>query len=114
MTDAEARKAVWKNVLGSMPAMLLMGLAAAGMWYEVHRLSRVWNYAAFLLFAVSALAFDAALLAALPRLRDVVRWPLPTGPQLMFPRMARSRPWIRAGVVLLAVGVVPMVLGFFR
>ncbi len=114
MTDAEARKAARKNVLCGVPPMLLMWLGAAGVWYEAHRLAGVWNFAAFFLFALSVLAFDAALLAALPKFRDAFRWPPPATPQMMFPRMARSRPWIRAGVVLLAVGVVLMTLGFGR
>ncbi len=53
-------------------------------------------------------------MVALPKFRDAFWWPPNTAPQMLFPRIARSRPWIRAGVVLLAVGTVLLLFGLVR
>lgn len=111
MTDAEARKAMRKNVLRGGPAILLAGLAVAGVLYAAHRLPGVWNFAAFFSFALSGLCAYVALFLAMPRFRDAFRWPPSTMPQLMFPRIARARPLVRAGVAFLAVGAVLLVFG---
>ena len=93
MTDAEARKAVRKNLLhGMMLPMLLMGLATAGLFYEVRGLRSVRHDAAVLAFAFAGLVFNAALMVALPKFRDAFWWPPSTAPQMLFPRIARSRP----------------------
>jgi hypothetical protein len=134
MSDPDKRAArtqVRANLLRGLPLFLLMGLAAAGLLYEAKHLPGrgVWPLAefrsfgisewgplaAFFSFALAALLSDVGLLLSLPRFRDVFRWPPHTvPPQMLFPRIARSRPWVRAAMVFLAVGVVLLPFGFVR
>jgi hypothetical protein len=129
MVTGEERSRIRANLLRGLLIQLLMGLAATGLLYEAKQLPGrrgLWplaefrsfgiseweQLAAFSSFALSALCANVGLLLAMPRFRDAFRWPPSTVPQLMFPRIARARPLVRAGVVFLAVGVVLVAVGF--